>query len=195
MTRRKPTVIRFFGPVLDITVNKLLAQVDRKLSEGQREFLLLMSSNGGSIFHGLSAYNYLKGIPATITTHNFGHVDSVSLVIFCSGAMRFSVPQASFLLHGASTTINQTVQVDDRQLEESLVRMRKDLKVIANIVSETTGKSVAEIEKAMKVRTILSPADAMEWGLINEARSALIPEDAEIISIPHHQPEHQQCKD
>jgi ATP-dependent protease ClpP protease subunit len=195
MARRKPTIIRFFGPVLDITVNKLLAQVDRKLSEGQREFLLLMSSNGGSIFHGLSAYNYLKGIPATITTHNFGHVDSVSLVIFCSGAMRFSVPQASFLLHGASTTINQTVQVDDRQLEESLVRLRKDLKVIANIVSETTGKSVAEIENAMKVRTILSPADAMEWGLINETRSALIPEDAEIISIQHHQPEHQRCND
>ena len=195
MARRKPTVIRFFGPVLDITVNKLLAQVDRKMSEGQREFHLLMSSNGGSIFHGLSAYNYLKGIPATITTHNFGHVDSVSLVIFCSGAMRFSVPQASFLLHGASTTIQQTVQVDDRQLEESLVRMRKDLKVIANIVSETTGKSITEVEEAMKVRSILSPEDALEWGLIYETRSALIPKGAEVISIQHHQPELQRGHD
>lgn len=169
-------------------MNKLLAQVDRKLSEGQREFHLLMSSNGGSIFHGVSAYNYLKGIPATITTHNFGHVDSVSLVIFCSGAMKYSVPQARFLLHGASTTIQQNVQVDDRQLEENLMRMRKDLKIIANIVSEATGKSIAEVGEAMKVRTVLSPDDALEWGLINETRSALIPKDAEVISIQHHQP-------
>jgi ATP-dependent Clp protease protease subunit len=188
MAKRKPTVIRFFGPVLDITVNKLLAQVDRKLSEGQHEFLLLMSSNGGSIFHGVSAYNYLKGIPAKITTHNFGHVDSVSLVIFCSGAMRYSVPQASFLLHGASTTIQQDVQVDDRQLEESLIRMRKDLKVIANIVSGATGNGLPEVEEAMRVRTVLSPEAAMEWGLIHETRSTLMPKDAEVISIQHHQP-------
>jgi hypothetical protein len=41
----------------------------------------------------------------------------------------------------------------------------------------------------MKVRTVLSPGDAMEWGLIHETRSALMPKDAEIISIQHHQPQ------
>ena len=189
MARRKPTAIRFFGPVIDVTVNQLLAQIDRKMSEGQREFLILMSSNGGSIFHGLSAYNYLKGIPATVTTHNFGNVDSVSLVIFCSGAMRYSVPRASFMLHGASTTIKQAVQVDDRQLEESLFRMRRDLKNIAGVVCEATGKSFSDVEEAMKVRTILSPDDALEWGLIYETRAVLIPRGVEVISIQHQQPE------
>jgi ATP-dependent protease ClpP protease subunit len=191
MPRRKPTAIRFLGPVLDVTVNQLLTQVDRKMSEGQREFLLLMSSNGGSIFHGLSAYNYLKGIPATVSTHNFGKVDSISLIIFCSGVMRFAVPQASFLLHGASTTIKQAVQVDDRQIEETLMCLRKDLGHCADIISETTWKKNAEVEEAMKARTILSPEDAMRWGLIHETRSVLIPNGSEVISIQYQQPDHQ----
>ena len=73
--------------------------------------------------------------------------------------------------------------------------MRKDLKVIANIVSETTGKSITEVEEAMKVRSVLSPEDALEWGLIYETRSALIPKGAEVISIQHHQPELQRGHD
>ncbi|NIS80643.1 MAG: hypothetical protein GTO14_10650 [Anaerolineales bacterium] len=190
MARRRPTAIRFFGPVLDVTVNKLLAQVDRKMSEGQREFHLLMSSNGGSIFHGLSAYNYLKGIPAMVTTHNFGNVDSISFVIFCSGAMRYSVSRASFMLHGASTTIKQDVQVDDRQLEESLIRMRNDLKNIAGVISETTGKSIDEVDKAMTERTILNPEEALDWGLIHGIRPELVPKGVEVISIQYQHPEH-----
>ena len=195
MARRKSTAIRFFGPVIDVTVNQLLTQVDRKIREGQREFLLLMSSNGGSIFHGLSAYNYLKRIPASVTTHNFGNVDSISLIIFCSGTMRFSVPRASFMLHGASTTIKQAVQVDDRQLEESLMRMRKDLGQCVHVISETTGKRYAEVEEAMKARTIFSPKEAREWNLIHETRSVLIPNGAEVISIQYQQPENQPCNE
>jgi ATP-dependent Clp protease protease subunit len=191
MARRKPTAIRFFGPVIDVTINKLLEQVDAKMKDGQREFLLLMSSNGGSIFHGLSAYNYLKGIPAKITTHNFGNVDSISVIIFCSGEMRLSVPRASFMLHGASTTIKQDVQVDDRQLGESLIRMRKDLKNIAGVISEATGKSIDEVDKAMMERTILKPEDALEWGLIHETRSELVSKGVEVISIQYQQPEQQ----
>jgi ATP-dependent protease ClpP protease subunit len=35
------------------------------------------------VFHGLTAYNYLKGIPATVTTHNIGSVDSIGVALYC----------------------------------------------------------------------------------------------------------------
>lgn len=191
MARRKPTAIRFFGPDFDVIINKLLRLVEAKMKDGQREFIILISSNGGSIFHGLSGSNYLKGIPAKITTHNFGHVDSISLVIFCSGSMRYSVPRASFTLHGASTNIKQDVQVDDRQLEESLIRIRKDLKNIAGEISKTTGKSNGEVDKAKMERTVLKLEDALERGLIHEISSELVPKGIEVISIQYRQPEQQ----
>ncbi len=91
------TVIKFFAPVIDVTVNALLNTVDTKMQQGVTEVVLLISSPGGSVFHGLSAYNYLKGLPIKVTTHNFGSVDSIGVVLYCGGSERFSVPQARFL--------------------------------------------------------------------------------------------------
>ncbi len=56
----QPTVIKFFAPVIDATINALMQAVDQKLAAGQHSFTILVSSPGGSVFHGLSAYNYLK---------------------------------------------------------------------------------------------------------------------------------------
>jgi ATP-dependent Clp protease protease subunit len=82
---RLPIVIKFFSPVIDVSVNALMDIFDKKMRQGQREFILLISSPGGSVFHGLSAYNYLKGIPADIITHNFGSVDSIGVTLYCGG--------------------------------------------------------------------------------------------------------------
>ena len=72
----KPTVIRFFAPVIEVTINTLMSAIDQKMGQGVTEFVILVSSPGGSVLHGLSAYNYLKGLPISLTTHNFGSVDS-----------------------------------------------------------------------------------------------------------------------
>jgi len=78
----KPVVVKFFAPVIEQTINTLLNVIDQKMREEKNEFIILISSPGGSVFHGLSAYNYLKGIPATIITHNFGSVDSMGVVLY-----------------------------------------------------------------------------------------------------------------
>jgi len=89
----KPVVIRFFAPVIDVTVNTLMGAIDQKMKQGIDDFVILISSPGGSVIHGLSAYNYLKGLPVRITTHNFGSVDSIGVVLYCAGARRLSVPR------------------------------------------------------------------------------------------------------
>jgi ATP-dependent protease ClpP protease subunit len=98
----KPVIIRFFAPVIDATINALMSAVDQKMKQGTKEFIILISSPGGSVIHGLSAYNYLKGLPASIATHNFGSVDSIGIVIYCAGSRRLSAPQARFLFHGVN---------------------------------------------------------------------------------------------
>jgi hypothetical protein len=40
----KPTVIKFFAPAIDETVNSLINTVDEKMRQGAREFILLISS-------------------------------------------------------------------------------------------------------------------------------------------------------
>ena len=178
-----PTVIKFFAPVIDVTINALMDAFDRKLREGKRDFILLVSCPGGSVFHGLSAYSYLKGLPAQITTHNFGSVDSIGVILFCGGSRRLSVPQARFLLHGVSSSFQANMNLEEKQLEERLKSLRIDMENIAKVISATTGKSIEDVVRAMLDRATLNPEEAKAWGLIHDVQVELFPSGAELIPI------------
>jgi ATP-dependent protease ClpP protease subunit len=185
----QPTVIKFFAPVIDATINALMNAIDQKMKEGQRDFVLLISSPGGSVFHGLSAYNYLKGLPANITTHNFGSVDSIGVVLFCGGNRRLSVPQARFLLHGVSANFQQNTSLEEKQLEERLKGLKIDIENIAKVIAANTGKPPDDVTQAMLERTTLNPEEAKAWGLVHEIKSELFPSGAEVISIQFQAPQ------
>lgn len=179
----KPVVIRFFAPVIDATVNALMSAVDQKMKQGAKEFIILISSPGGSVIHGLSAYNYLKGLPVSITTHNFGSVDSIGIVIYCAGSTRLSVPQARFLFHGVNVQFRGEQNLDEKLLEERLKGLRIDVENIAKVIAANTGKSAQDVTDAMLERTTLNPEEAQSWGLVHEIRSKLFEEGSEVIAI------------
>lgn len=179
----KPIVIKFFAPVIDATVNALMNAIDQKMKQGIRDFTILISSPGGSVVHGLSTYNYLKGLPANIITHNFGSVDSIGIVLYCAGAKRLSVPQARFLLHGVSTQFTSNQSLEEKQLEEKLKGLKIDIENIAKVIAANTGKSVEFVTNAMIERTTLNPEEAKSWGLVNEIKSQLFEAGSEVISI------------
>ena len=179
----KPVVIRFFAPVIDATVNALMTTVDQKMKQGIRDFIILISSPGGSVIHGLSTYNYLKGLPANITTHNFGSVDSIGIVLYCAGSRRLSVPQARFLLHGVSAQFKGNQSLEEKQLEERLKGLRIDIENIAKVIAENTGKSVEDVTDAMLERITLNPEEAQSWGLVHEVKSHLFETGSEVVSI------------
>ena len=186
----KPTVIKFFAPVIDVTINALMNAIDQKMKQGITEFIILISSPGGSVFHGLSAYNYLKGLPVGITTHNFGSVDSIGVVLFCGGSKRLSVPQARFLLHGVGAAF-QKERLEEKQLEERLKGLRIDMENIAKVIAANTGKTVNDVTNAMLERTTLNPDEAKEWGLVHDVKSELFEVGSEVISIQHQQQQSQ----
>ncbi len=182
----KPVVIKFFAPVIDVSINALMNAIDSKMKLGATQFIILLSSPGGSVFHGLSAYNYLKGLPATIITHNFGSVDSIGVVLFCGGSKRFSVPQARFLLHGVAANF-QNERLEEKQLEERLKGLKIDLENIAKVIAANTGKGAQEVTRAMLERTTLNPEEAKAWGLVHDIKSELFEAGSEVISIQYEQ--------
>lgn len=186
----KPVVIKFFAPVLDVTINALMDAIDKKIKQGATQFIILISSPGGSVFHGLSAYNYLKGLPVTITTHNFGSVDSIGVVLFCGGSKRLSVPQARFLLHGVSMSF-QNERLEEKQLEERLKGLRIDIENIAKVIAANTGKSVKDVTDAMLERTTLNPDEAKTWGLVHDIKSELFELGSEVIPIQYQEKQSQ----
>jgi ATP-dependent Clp endopeptidase proteolytic subunit ClpP len=175
--------IKFFAGVDQASVNALMAAVDQKLAQGANEIVLLISSPGGTVFHGLSAYNFLKGIPARVLTHNFGSVDSMGVVLLCAGDRRMSVPHARFLLHGVQANFPQGAALEEKQLEERLKGLRIDIENIAGVIAATTGRSEKQVTKDMLNRTTLNPEQAVEYGLVHEIKEELLPAGADLLSI------------
>lgn len=183
----KTIVIKFFAPIIDVTINALMSAIDQKMKQGVTNFTILISSPGGSVFHGLSAYNYLKGLPATITTHNFGSVDSIGVILYCGGSKRLSVPQARFLIHGVNVNFHQKVSLEEKQLEEKLKGLKIDMENISKVIAANTGKNVEDVTNAMLERTTLNPDEAKSWGLVHEIKSKLFEIGSEVISIQYQQ--------
>ena len=179
----KPVVIKFFAPVIYVTINALMDIIDQKMRLGVRNFIVLVSSPGGDVFYGLSAYNYLKGLPATIITHNFGSVDSIGVVLYCGGSKRLSVPQARFLLHSVGVDFKQNTNLEEKQLEEMLKGLKIDIENIAKVIATNTGKNVKDVADAMLERTTLNSEEAKSWGLVHEIKSELFEAGSEVISI------------
>ncbi len=175
--------IRFFANVDESSIKTLISHVDQQLAQGVRRFALLISSGGGTVFHGLSAYNYLKGIPAEVVTHNFGSVDSIGVVIFCAGSKRYSVPHARFLLHGVQSNFPAGASLEEKQLEERLKGHRIDTENIAGVIAANCGKSEEEVHRAMLDRATLNPEQAVEWGLVHEIKEQLMEVSGPFVSI------------
>ncbi len=175
--------VKFFAPVMQDSINMLMQVVDKKLSQGAKKMGLLISTPGGDVFQGVSAYNYLKGVPLEITTHNFGSADSIGVVLFCTGSRRFSVPHARFLLHGVMCNFPQAVSLEEKQLEERLKGLQIDMGNIAGIIADTVKKTKQQVFDDMLNRTTLYTEQAITYGLVHEVRSELFESGAEVISI------------
>lgn len=185
MSSSETVYIKFFAGVDGNTSNALMNIIDQKVIEGKKKIILLISSGGGSVFHGVSLYNYLKGLPAEIevVTHNFGTVDSIGVILYLAGKKRYSVPDARFLIHAVISNFQGNLQLEEKQLEERLKGLQIDSQTIASIISKGTGKTKEQIIKNMHDRTTLNPEDAKIFGLVHEIKSELFPTGAEVISI------------
>jgi ATP-dependent Clp protease protease subunit len=179
----KESYIRFMAPVIPQTIEPLMRIIDQKINQKYERIHLMISSPGGSVFHGLSVYNFLKGAPIEVFTYNFGSVDSIGLIIYCSGSKRFSVPHARFLIHGVKMNFPGPTSFDEFQIHENLKSVLIDQKNIAKVIADTSGKGIEVIEKDMHDRRTLSPTEAKEYGLVHDIKSELFPLNAEFISI------------
>lgn len=175
--------VKFFAPVVPETVAALMQIVDNKMKQGATKMGLLISTPGGDVFQGLSAYNFLRGIPLEIVTHNFGSADSIGVVLFCAGTQRLSVPHARFLLHGVQCRFPQPMSLEEKQLEEKLKGLQIDMGNIARVIADTVKKDKQQIVDDMLNRTTLYPEEAIEYGLVHEIRSELFEPGAQVISI------------
>jgi len=180
---KKTIYINFYAPIIPQSVSILMQIVQNSLQEGVDRIVLLISSPGGQVAAGLSLYNFLRGIPVDIETHNFGSVDSVAIVVFCAGQKRYCVPNARFLLHGIGFDIPAGTRFEEKHLEEKIKDLKMDKANIVKIIAENCKKTEKEISDDIHEVKVLNPEQAKDYGLVHEIKKDLFPNDAQVINI------------
>jgi ATP-dependent Clp protease, protease subunit len=187
----KQAYIRFMAPVVPQTSDQLFQIFDKLIKEKYEKIHLMISSPGGSVFHGISIHNYIKGAPIEVDTYNFGSVDSIGVVIYCAGKNRLSVPHSRFLIHGVKFNFNGNASFDEKEMEEHYNSLKIDQENIAKIIADTCHKKTTVVEKDMNNRITLNPLEAQHYGLVHKIDPCLFPADAELFVIRELQPAQQ----
>ena len=127
---------------------------------------VFVNSPGGSADSGFAIYDLLRFSPCPVRTVANGVVASAAVLIYLGAekGQRHSLPNARFLLHQPSTMVRgQSSDIDIAARE--IVKLRRRYN---EIVAESTGKDIALVEKDSDRDFWLVPAEAKEYGLVDE---------------------------
>ena len=160
--------IIFLGtPVDDMVANLIVAQLLLLDSENpEKDIMLYINSPGGSVTAGLAIYDTMQHIRADVQTICLGQAASMGAFLLCSGAKgkRMALPHSRVLIHqplgGAQ---GQTTDIEIQAQE--ILRIKKTLN---EIMASNTGQSIKKIEKDTDRDYIMTPQEALEYGMIDK---------------------------
>ena len=164
--------IIFLGTPIDDTIaNLVCAQMLFLESEDpDKDINLYINSPGGDITGLLAVYDTMKYIKPAVSTFCFGQAASAAAVLLGAGAKgkRFALPHVRVLLHQPWGGVGG--QASDIEIQAREILRMKDM--LNDMLAQDTGQSVERITKDTDRDFIISAAEAVEYGLIDEVITA-----------------------
>ena len=160
--------IIFLGTAIDdMVANLVVAHLLLLDSENpEKDIMLYINSPGGSVTAGLAIYDTMQHIRADVQTICLGQAASMGAFLLCSGAKgkRMALPHSRVLIHqplgGAQG------QATDIEIQaQEILRIKKTLN---EIMASNTGQSIKKIEKDTDRDYIMTPQEALEYGMIDK---------------------------
>jgi len=160
--------IVFLGhPVNDDIANLIIAQFLFLESEDpEKEISFYINSPGGSVTAGLAVYDTMQFIRPPVSTLCLGQAASMAAVLLLAGTKgrRYALPHSRIMVHqplGGAQGQATDIEIQAREI----LRARETLN---NIIMRHTGQQLRKIEKDTERDMFLNPAQAVEYGLIDE---------------------------
>jgi ATP-dependent Clp protease, protease subunit len=151
----------------DDVANLITAQLLFLESEDpEKEISFYIHSPGGSVTATLAIYDTMQFIRPPVSTLCLGQAASGGAVLLGSGAKgkRYALPHSRIMIHQPHGGLQG--QATDLEIHaREVLRQREELN---NIMARHTGQNLRKIEKDMDRDLFMSPAEAVEYGLIDE---------------------------
>ena len=164
--------IVFLGtPVDDQIANLIIAQLlFLQMTDPKKDIHLYINSPGGSVSAGLAIYDTMQFLSCDVNTYCIGMAASMGAVLLSGGTKgkRFALPNSTVMIH--QVLGGAEGQASDVVIRTNYVVRRK--KRIHKMVSEHTGKPVAQIKKDCDRDNFMMAEEACKYGLVDEVVKA-----------------------
>jgi ATP-dependent Clp protease protease subunit len=162
----KDNIIFIGMPIDDSIANLVIAQLLFLEAENpDRDVSLYINSPGGTITAGMAIYDTMRFIKPDISTICIGQAASMAAVLLAAGTRgkRFALPNSRVIIHQPYGGVSGQATDIDIQARE-IIRART---TINTILAEHTGKDLAVIETDTDRDFIMTPSEAVEYGIID----------------------------
>jgi ATP-dependent Clp protease protease subunit len=166
----KDRIIFLSEDVNPTTTSLVIAQMLFLESEDpDKEINFYINSPGGSVTDGLGIIDTMNYIKCPVKTICIGMAASMGALLLTSGTkgMRYATPNAEILIHQPLIGGNG-ISGQQTEIQIQADQMKKTRETINRIISETTGKSIEDVQKDTERDHYLTAQEALEYGLIDE---------------------------
>jgi len=162
----KDNIIFIGSPIDDSIANLVIAQLLFLAAENpERDVSLYINSPGGTITAGMAIYDTMQFIKPDVSTICIGQAASMAAVLLAAGARgkRFALPNSRVVIHQPFGGVSGQATDIDIQARE-ILRARAS---INRILADCTGQELSLIEKDTDRDFIMTPSEAVEYGLVD----------------------------
>jgi ATP-dependent Clp protease protease subunit len=163
----KERIVMLFTPISDPVANTLIAQLlYLEREDPERDINMYIQSPGGVISAGLAIYDTMQIIRPQVSTICVGMAASMATVLLCAGAKgkRYALPHATIHMHQAIGGAQG--QAADIVIAAKEIMRQQD--ILKDILVKHTGQKMEKITHDTDRDFYLNPAQAVEYGIIDE---------------------------
>ena len=161
--------IIFLGQPIDDTVaNDVMAQLlTLESMDPDRDIMIYINSPGGSFTALTAIYDTMQFVRPDVMTICLGQASSAAAVILAAGAKgkRYALEHSRILIHQpcAQGDYAQASDIEIQAAEIMRIRLMQE-----ELISRHSNKTVAEVTADVERDKILTAAEAVEYGLIDQ---------------------------
>jgi len=164
----------FIAEIVPQTTEVLIQALSNLAQSKVQEVYIAFSTPGGSVMHGMTLYNFLRGVPFKLIMHNLGNVDSIGNAIFLAAEERYCCAHSTFMFHGVGFD-RPASRYEEKGLREMLDGLTSDQRRIGAIISGHTSIPQDEIEGLFREAKTMTSEFARERGIVTTSESSSCP--------------------
>ena len=163
----KDRIVMLSGEIDDAVASSIVAQLlFLEAEDPDKDIYLYINSPGGVVTSGFSIYDTMNYIKPDVSTICIGQAASMGAFLLSCGAKgkRYALPNSRIMIHqplGGAQGQATDIEIQAKEI----LRMKE---ILNNILSQNSGKDLAQVEKDTDRDFFMSVEDAVQYGLIDQ---------------------------